>query len=51
MAVVTWLWFAAGAVDPIGSVHRGVPLPAARVVVIAVPATLLLVFAWLRRRS
>ncbi len=51
VTVVTWLWFAAGAVDPIGSVHRGVPLPAARVVVIAVPATLLLVFAWLRRRS
>ncbi|MGC8510917.1 MAG: hypothetical protein ACP5PB_08625, partial [Acidimicrobiales bacterium] len=51
VGVVTWVWFAATAVDPIGSVHRGVPLPAARVVVIAVPVTFLLVFAWLRRRS
>jgi hypothetical protein len=45
------MWFAAAAVDPIGSVHRGVPLPAARVIVVAVPATFLLVFTWLRRRS
>ncbi len=51
MGTVTWAWFAVAAVDPIGSVHQGVPLPAARVVVIAVPVTLLLLFTWLRRRS
>ncbi len=51
MGTVTWVWWAATAIDPIGSVHRGVPLPAARVVVIAVPVTLLLLFTWLRRRS
>jgi hypothetical protein len=33
------------------SVHQGSPLPAARVVVIAIPTLALLLFWWLRRRG
>lgn len=32
------------------NIHRGVPLPAARVIVIIVPLALLTIFLWLRRR-
>jgi len=32
------------------NVHRGAALPAARVVVVAVPVTALLVYRWLTRR-
>lgn len=32
------------------NIHRGAPLPAARVIVVLVPLALLSIFLWLRRR-
>jgi hypothetical protein len=42
--------FAALTTTTVFNVHRGSALPAARVVVIAVPSTALLVYAWLSSR-